>query len=232
MSFSEEIKNEILMTKKNKCCILPLRYGELITESKDISIKELRAVIKKNCCKKSFLKGVFLGSGCITNPDKDYHFEVLVKSKSYLNFVTEIMNGFSLIPKFFKRGTNYVIYMKDSESIGIFLAIIEANKAVLEYENIRIKKSLKNDINRSVNIETANLNKTVEASIKEINAINKLKRQNRFDDLNDKLKSAAFLRLEYPDSSLEDLVKYANFKTSKSGLFHRFKKIIQLAEEK
>lgn len=232
MSFSENIKNELLASKNKKCCIMPLRYGELITESKEINIKDIKSLTTNLCCKKAFLKGVFLGSGCVTNPNKDYHFEVIVKSKAYSDFVIKIMEEFNTNPKSIKRGQNYVIYLKDAESISRFLAIVEANKAVLEYENIRISKSLKNDINRSVNCETANLNKVVLASVRQIEAIKKLKMSNKFDLLNEKLKEAANLRLKNEDSSLDELVKLSNNSVSKSGLYHRFEKIIKLAEEK
>ena len=231
MSFSEKIKDEILMTKNKKCCIMPLRYGELITESKDISIKEIRNMTINNCCKRAFLKGVFLGSGCVTDPNKDYHFEITLKSKIYSNYVKSIFNEFNLNPKEIKRGSNYVLYLKDSDSISTYLAIVGANKAILEYENVRISKSLKNDINRTVNCETANLSKTIEAAIRQVEAINKLKRNNKFDDLKVNLKEAAMLRLKCPESSLEELVELANFKTSKSGLYHRLEKIIKLSEE-
>ena len=231
MSFSEEIKDQILLTKNKNCCLNPLRYGELITESKDISIKDIKSVVKKTCCKKAFLKGLFLGSGCIIDPNKDYHFEIILKSKVYSNYVKNILDEFNLKVKSIKRGSNYVLYLKDSDSISTFLAIIGANKAILEYENIRINKSLKNDINRSVNCETANLSKTIKASIKQVEAIKKLKNTNKFDYLKDSLKEAANLRLKYPDSSLEELVGLSKFKTSKSGLYHRLEKIVKISEE-
>jgi len=232
MSFSEEIKDEILMTKNKKCCILPLRYGELITESKDIKITDIKKILKDTCCKRAFLKGVFLGSGCIVNPNTDYHFEVTTKYKSYADYVMKLMTEFNLNPKQIKRSSNYVVYLKDSEQIATLLAVLEANKAVLEYENIRVSKSIKNNINRSVNCETANLTKTIEAAVKQQEAIKKLKIENKFNELNSKLKEIASLRLEYPEASLDELAEKCSYKISKSGVYHRLNKIIKLAEDK
>lgn len=231
MSFSEQIKNEILTTKNKKCCILPLRYGELITEAKDISVSELKDKMENTCCKRAFLKGVFLGSGCIVNPNTDYHFEVTTKSKVYANYILQILKDFNLFAKQIKRGSNYVIYLKDSEQISTLLAVLEANKAILEYENIRISKSIKNNINRNVNCETANLIKTVEAALKQQEAIQKLKQKDKFDNLDIKLKEIAKLRLKFPEASLEELADKCSYKISKSGVYHRLNKIVKLAEE-
>lgn len=231
MSFSEQIKDELLEAKNKRCCILPLRYGELITESKDITITELKKILKNKCCKKAFLRGVFLGSGCIVNPETDYHFEISTKLKAYASLVCQIMNVFALNPKIIKRNSNYVIYIKDSEQISMLLAVLGANKAVLEYENVRISKAIKNDINRSVNCETANLTKTIEAAVRQHEAIKKLKKTNKFDTLNDKLKEIANLRIKYPDISLDELKDKCSYKISKSGVYHRLNKIVKLAEE-
>lgn len=231
MSFSENIKDEILMTKNKKCCVLPLRYGELITEAKDIKTEDIKKLISKSCCKKAFLKGVFLGSGCVVNPKTDYHFEISLKSKTYANFVINIMEDFGVSPKYIKRNNEHVVYIKGSEQISTILAVIEANKAVMEYENVRIEKSITNDINRTVNCETANLNKIAKASYKHIEAINKLKKDGKFDTLNSKLKEIALLREEFSDLSLEELATKCSYKISKSGVNHRLNKIVKIAEE-
>ena len=232
MSFSEQIKNEILMTKNKKCCILPLRYGELITESKELKVTDIKKIIKDTCCKRAFLKGIFLGSGCIVNPNVDYHFEVTVKSKPYADLVVKLMLEFNVIGKVIKRNSNHVVYIKDSEQISTLLAVLEANKAVLEYENIRINKSIKNNINRTVNCETANLTKTIEAAVRQQEAILKLKEEDRFNALPSKLKEIASLRQQYPEASLDELALKCSYKISKSGVYHRLNKLIKLAEEK
>lgn len=232
MSFSEEIKNEILETKNKKCCVIPLRYGELITESKDITVTELKKLITKSCCKKAFLKGVFLGSGCLVNPESEYHhFEVSLKGKTHANYVAKTMEGYGLYPKITKRNQEYVVYIKDAEQISTMLRVFEANKAVFKFEDVRINKSIKNDINRTVNCETANLNKIAKASYKHIEAINKLKADGRFDTLNAKLREIAELREDDPAASLEELAAKCSYDISKSGVYHRLNKIVKIAEE-
>ena len=231
MSFSEEIKNEILETKNKKCCVIPLRYGELITESKDITVTELKKLITKACCKKAFLKGVFLGSGCLVNPESEYHFEVSLKGKAHASYVVKIMEEYGLLPKIIKRNQEYVVYIKESEQIATILRVFEANKAVFKFEDVRINKSIKNDINRTVNCETANLNKIAKASYKHIEAINKLKADGRFDTLNAKLREIAELREDDPSASLEELAAKCSYEISKSGVYHRLDKIVKIAEE-
>lgn len=231
MSFSEKIKDEILSEKIKKCCEGPLRYGELITESKEISILELNKIIKKSCCRKSFLKGAFLGSGCIVNPNTDYHFEISVKTKSYAKILIDLLEEYALKAKVIKRNSNYVVYIKDSEKIATLIAILGANKAMFEYENIRVEKSIKNDINRTVNCETANLTKVIETAYKQINAIQKIKNAGKYDELNSNLKEVCNLRLKYNEASIEELSKLSSTNISKSGMYHRLKKIEKLAEE-
>ena len=188
-------------------------------------------LIQNNCCKKAFLKGIFLGSGCVVNPNTDYHFEVSTKSKPYADYVISLMSEFGAYSKQIKRNSNHIIYLKGSEQISTLLAVLGANKALLEYENIRINKSITNNINRSVNCETANLTKTIEAAVKQQEAINKLKAQDKFNELKPKLKEIASLRLKYPEASLEELADKCSYKISKSGVYHRLNKIIKLAEE-
>lgn len=231
MSFSESIKNEILENKNKKCCIVPMRLGELITETREISIAKLKEELVKNCCKKAFLKGIFLGSGCIVNPVTDYHFEISVKSKPYADFVVKILQEFDLSPKVIKRGNAYVVYIKEAEQIATLIAILEANKAYMEYENIRIDKSIKNNINRVVNCETANMSKIAIAAVTQIEAITKLKETDAFDNLNDKLKEIANLRVANPEASLDELKDKCSYKISKSGVYHRLNKIVNIAKE-
>lgn len=230
MSFSENIKNEILEAKNKKCCMVAMRFGELITEEKGITVSELKKIVTKPCCKKAFLKGIFLGSGCIVNPNTDYHFEISVKSKVYADFVIKLISEFNLTPKLIKRGASYIIYLKEAEQISTFIAILEANKAFMEYENIRIDKSIKNNINRVVNCETANMTKVAKAAVSQIEAINKLKKTEQYDKLNTKLKEIADLRIQNPEASLDELKDKCSYKISKSGIYHRLNKIINLTK--
>ncbi len=233
MSFSQNIKDEILNVKSNrKCCSKVQRDAELLTENEDINIQELKRYIKKNnCCKKAFLRGIFLGSGCIVDPNTDYHFEITTKSKKNANALLDILNnliGFEA--KLLKRNNNlYVIYIKDSDQISMAISYLGANKALLTYENIRVERSIKNNINRNINCETANMSKTITAAYKQIKAIEKLEKEGKLERLPAQLKDIALLRKKHPDMSLEDLSKLCNDKITKSGVNHRLKKIIDIA---
>lgn len=233
MSFSQEIKNEILDSKtRKKCCLASLRYGELSTESTNLIIpKAVITNIKQQlCCKKAFLKGAFLGNGCIVNPKNDYHFEISFKSKKLANISNDLLLSFDLKNKIIKRDVaTYVIYIKDSEEISTVLRILEANKSLLKYENIRIEKSIRNNINRSVNCETSNIKKTIKNAFVQIEAINKIIENNLYDSLPIELKQICILRQKYSDASLDELAKKSNTNISKSGVNYRLQKILKIA---
>ncbi len=218
MSFSEEIKEEILNKSKMKmCCKKSMRYGELFTETPEITSKEIKDIIcDRLCCKKSFLKGVFLGSGYIVSPESEYHFEV------------SLFSEFDISAKCIKRN-KYVVYVKDSEGISNILRVFGATTSLMKFENIRIEKSIKNDINRGINCETANLNKIVSSAYKQIQAIQKLEESGTYNLLKDKQKELCQLRKKYPDKSLEELASLCSYNISKSGVYHSLNKIVNLA---
>ena len=235
MSFSQDIKSEILNDKNTKkCCREIQRLAELLTEGTDINISDLKKYIKNNsCCKKAFLKGLFLGSGCIVDPNTDYHFEITTKSKKNATIILDIINkqiGFEA--KLLKRSTHlYVIYIKESEQISMILSYLGAGKALFNYENIRVEKSIKNNINRSINCETANLTKTISAAYKQLIAIEKLEKNNMIEKLPNELQEICKLRKENPEMSLGDLTNLCSSKISKSGVNHRLNKIIEISKK-
>lgn len=244
MSFSSDIKEEILKNFskcKNTCCIKAERFGEYLVEAQnkyelESQFKELFDISKlKECCIKSILKGCFLGGGCIVNPNTDYHFELTIKNKACAEYIFNLLSVLEFTPKLLKRkntGT-YVVYIKDSEQISLFLSLVEANTSMLKFEEIRVEKQVKNNINRTINCEAANLAKTIKSSIKQIEAIEKIKKAGKFDNLNEKLKYAASLRLKYKNESLDYISNKTKEKgeyISKSGLKHRFDKILQIAD--
>lgn len=231
MSFSEEIKKEILNNEKVKlCCKTAMHYGELYTETKDMSKKDIKEIIgTRACCKKSFLRGVFLGSGYIVSPKSEYHFEVSLETKSAANFVIELFSDFGISTKCIKRN-KYVVYAKDGENISNILRVFGATASLINFENIRIEKSIKNDINRGINCETANLNKIVSSAYKQIQAIEKLEKSEAYSSLNAKQKELCTLRKNNPDKSLEELAELCSYEVSKSGVYHKLNKIIKMAE--
>ncbi len=230
MSFSEEIKEEILIKEKMKmCCKKAMRYGELFTETSEITAKDIKDIIcDRLCCKKSFLKGVFLGSGYIVSPENEYHFEVSLETKSQSNFVMSLFSDFDVSAKCIKRN-KYVVYVKDSEGISNILRIFGATTSLMKFENIRIEKSIKNDINRGINCETANLNKIVSSAYRQIQAIQKLEENGTYNSLKDKQKELCKLRKKFPDKSLEELASLCSYSISKSGVYHSLNKIVKLA---
>jgi len=245
MSFSSDVKEEILKNfshSKKKCCILAERFGEDLisvcykSELHDEFKEYLNIAKLKECCIRSILQGVFLGAGCIVDPTSDYHFEVILKNKACGEYLLDLLSLLEFTPKLIKRKKNYVIYFKESEQISLFLSLLGASNAMLRFEQIRVEKEVKNSVNRSTNCEMANLSKTVNTAVKQIDAIKKIKREGKFASLTDKLKYTANLRLKYPTESLDFLANITNQdkknKVSKSGLKHRLDKLIEIAERK
>lgn len=176
---------------------------------------------------KALIRGVFLGSGSINNPEISNHLEVELSTEESCKLVKDVLEIFNINAKIISEKT---IYIKDGEEISMFLACIGANKSVLKFEDIRIKHEINNKINRLVNCEGANLNKTMNASIEQIGAIEKLKADKKFEKLNDNLKEIANVRLANPNASLEELGKMLKEPIGKSGVNYRLKKIIELSK--
>ena len=177
------------------------------------------------------IRETFIKSGFITDPNKEYHLEVLFKLKKKAEEFRILLENFNIKSKVIKKGSGYITYIKDGEDIVNFLALIGANNAVLRFEEARVLKDARNNVNRIVNCETANLNKTLDASNNQIKNIKFLKQQNKFNSLPEELKEIALIRLKNPDISYEEIGKMLKKPISKSGVSHRLKKINQIAEE-
>ena len=178
------------------------------------------------------IKGIYLGAGSINNPEKKYHLEIGIAQKEYAKKVMENLQAFSIKSNIIEKNNQYSVYIKDGEEISKFLALLGANKAVLRFEEIRVQREMNNKINRIVNCETANLNKTINASIGQIEAIQKLKKNGNFEKLDEPLKEIAELRLENPNTSLIDLGKMLKKPVGKSGVNYRLKRIMEIANGK
>ncbi len=181
--------------------------------------------------KKAVIRGAFMGGGLINNPNSKYHLEITFNSKENQQIVQDIISDFDIITKSLIRKNGYSLYIKEGEFISDFLAVIGANTAVIRYEEIRVIKDKRNNINRIVNCETANLNKTIEASVLQIQAINLIKSKRKFEDLPENLKEIAELRLKNPDANLVELGEMLNTPISKSGVNHRLNKLLEMAKE-
>ncbi len=183
--------------------------------------------------KRAYLRGIFLSCGSINDPKTSrYHLEFLFSDLDYSQFIMNLLNHFKLNAKFLKRDNKYMIYMKESEKIGDFLRIIGADKATMYYEDIRIYREEKNRTNRLNNCEQANVDKSIETASQQIKEIEYLKQYDMFDLLDEKVQEVANYRLKYPEVSLLELSEIITLETgnkiTKSGLYHRFKKIKEL----
>lgn len=176
---------------------------------------------------KAFMRGLFMGSGSINNPEKKYHLECKIRKKEDILNIVEIMKNNEI---YLKQREN-TIYLKEGEEISKFLAFIGATKSVLKFEEIRVERHMNNKVNRLVNCKTANLNKVLNASVEQVEAIRKLKQSGEFEKLEDTLKEIAELRLANPDMSFVELGQKLSNPIGKSGVNYRLKKIMKIAEE-
>lgn len=187
-------------------------------------------IIKKPCCRKAYLRGAFLAGGSISDPEKTYHLEITSHDPELVNVLKKIMASFGLNGKMIKRKGNLLIYLKEGDNIVDFLNIIGAHNALMELENIRILKEMRNNVNRIVNCETANLEKTVDASVRQAENIRYLINTTGLSVLPQNLREIAELRLKYPDASLKELGEMMSPPLGKSGVNHRLRKIDKIAE--
>ena len=188
-------------------------------------------LIRRNCCKRSYLRGIFLSRGFINRPEGEYHLEIILQELSLVKEIQRLLSKFNLSSRMVERKLNLVLYIKEGEQIVDFLRVVGAHKALLDFENVRILKSMRNSINRQVNCETANLAKIVDASVRQIQLINRLVELKGWEFLPAHLRDLARVRIEYPDKSLKELGDLLDPPLSKSGVACRMRKLEQLAED-
>ena len=177
------------------------------------------------------IREAFIQSGFINDPNKEYHLEILFRTKKKAEELKLLLENFNINAGTTKKGSGYITYMKDGEDIVNFLALIGANNGVLRFEEARVFKDARNNVNRIVNCETANLNKTLEASTNQIECIKYLKQHKKFNTLPENLKEIAELRLKNPDLSYEEIGKLLKKPLSKSGVSHRLSKINSIVKD-
>lgn len=185
----------------------------------------------KNEILRTIVKGAFLATGSVNNPEKKYHLEIIFTERKNAEYILNICKDNGVYLKILETKGKIILYIKEGEEISKFLALIGANKAVMNFEDIRAKREMKNNVNRLVNCETANLNKTINASLNQVNDIKLLQNLKKFDELPEDLKQIAVLRLEYPEATLKELGEYLEPPLGKSGVNHRMKKLHEIAEE-
>ncbi|MFV0249836.1 MAG: DNA-binding protein WhiA [Bacilli bacterium] len=204
----------------------------------DLSIKNIpsKYIYEDEELKKAYLRGLFLSTGSVNDPKTSrYHLEFIVDTDEYAKFIVDLLNSYNLNSKILKRESKYMIYIKEAEKIGDFLRILQAINAVFYYEDIRIYRDHKNMTNRLNNCEQANVDKIIETANKQISDIKKIQSNGLLDLLDEKTKETAIYRIKYPEVSLLELSEIITLETgnqiTKSGLFHRLKKIENLANK-
>lgn len=205
-----------------------LDLPDIENKNMNIHLKNMASIQDKENLEKALVRGCFMGSGSINNPRNKYHMEILFKTEENAKFILEILKKYEIE---FKILENNNIYSKDGEDISRFLALIGASSAVLKFEDIRVYREMKNNVNRLVNCETANINKIATTAAKQINAIEKIKKAGKFDGLPETLKEIAEIRIKNPEMSLVELGKLLKSPIGKSGVNHRLKTIEKISEE-
>ena len=189
-----------------------------------------RVVVQQTCCKRAFLKGAFIACGSISDPEKDYHLEFVLDDAEKAALTAELITSFGIEAKIVNRKKYNVVYLKDGEHIVDVLNIMGAHVSLMELENVRIVKEMRNSINRRVNCEAANIGKTIAAAARQIEDIQYLVDTVGLDTLSDELKTTALLRLEYPEASLAELGEKHDRRVGRSGVNHRLQKLSDMAE--
>ena len=205
-----------------------LDFNEIdIIDSKIVINEKTKKFCNNENLEKAIIRGSFLGSGSINNPEKIYHMEIIYSCEKNVDYILEILSKYDINIK----KLNSTAYMKDGEEISKFLAFIGASSAVLKFEEIRVIRDMRNNVNRLVNCETANLNKTINAALKQIEDIKFIKKMKKLNELPQNVQEVANLRLENPDIPLAELGKMLSTPVGKSGVNYRLKVISNFAEE-
>ena len=195
----------------------------------EMHIDEL--VLQQTCCKRAFIRGAFLVGGSISDPNKGYHFEIVCSDEAQANQIAKNMNVFDVNARIVVRNSKFVVYLKEGAQIVEILRVMEAARSVMELENIRVVKEVRGTINRKVNCETANISKTVNTAVRQIEDINLIEEKLGLDTLSLQLQEVARVRLDYPDLPLGALGQYLDPPIGKSGVNHRLKKLAKIAED-
>ncbi len=196
-----------------------------------VETESLENVTNRNCCKRAFIRGVFLAVGSISDPEKGYHLEFVCEDEEQAGFLRNIIATFDIDTKILERKEHYVVYVKEGASIVDLLNVMEAHVALMELENLRILKEMRNTVNRRVNCETANINKTVNAATKQVEDILYIEEHKGLVSLPDTLYEMARVRLDNPDATLKELGELLVPPVGKSGVNHRLRKISEYADK-
>jgi len=187
-------------------------------------------LVQQTCCKRAFIRGAFMAAGSISDPNKSYHFEIVCRTGEQALQLQELLKSFDADAKIVKRKERFVLYLKEGSQIVDMLNVMEACVSLMNLENVRILKEMRNSVNRKVNCETANINKTVNAAVKQMEDIKRIRDRIGFENLPYPLAEMAQVRLDYPDASLKELGTYLDPPVGKSGVNHRLRKLAAIAD--
>ncbi|MCI7262883.1 MAG: DNA-binding protein WhiA [Clostridiaceae bacterium] len=232
-AFLKKNRTYSVMIRKHEDAVRVLKAAKLVDEHGEIgeNLSGVRNLVIQNpCCRRAFIRGAFLAAGSISDPEKFYHFEIACTSMEKAKQLQEVISTFSIDAKIVVRKKYYVVYIKEGSQIVELLGLMEANVALMNLENIRILKEMRNSVNRQVNCETANINKTVSAAVKQLGDITYIRDTVGLDYLPEALAEIARIRLEMPDATLKELGESLSPPVGKSGVNHRLRKISTIAE--
>ena len=224
----------IVAVREHDDALKVLQAAKLIDTQGEIreNLSLVRNVMVQNaCCRRAFIRGAFLAAGSISDPEKFYHFEIVCPSMAKAEQLKGIIAAFDMEPKIVPRKKHYVVYIKEGDQIVDILNVMEAPVALMELENIRILRGMRGNVNRQVNCETANINKTVSAAVKQMEDIRFIQETIGLDGLPESLQDMARLRLERPEATLKELGQALEPPVGKSGVNHRLRKLGQMADD-
>lgn len=217
------IENEQALAKINSLVFI---------EDMKIKPQIKQELLSKACCRKAFIRGLFLNRGFINRPEGEYHLELVLNDAKLAADIQRILLRFKIPARLGERKNNLLLYIKESEKIVDFLRVVGASSALLEFENVRIIKSMRNNVNRQVNCETANLAKTIDAAVRQIELIKKLVALDGWEGIPDKYIELAQLRIDFPDNALSELGTMLDPPLSKSGVAYRMRKLEEYADKR
>ena len=205
--------------------------AEISVVLKKLNLSDPMALLKKECCMRAYLRGAFLASGFVNDPNKGYHFELVSDDTEYTKLLTYLISHFNICPKHSVRKKKSVIYVKESEAVSDILSVLGAYISMMDLANTRIVREVRNGVNRRNNCDTANITKAVNAASKQIEDIELIQKVVGLDSLPDTLREMAYVRMENPDSSFSELGGLLDPPVGKSGVNHRLRKLSEYAED-
>ncbi len=232
------VRRSVLHKTPNYLIVLPMQPGldAALHDAGVLSAMGLEMgidphLVEKQCCTAAYLRGAFLGSGFISNPRGDFHFEMTLESEDLARGIVALLEERGIGARIMSRRSSWTVYLKSGSAISEFLALVGAHQAALAMENERVIKSVRNDVNRRVNAELANQAKSAQSSVEQIMAIHKVVAEHGLENLPPALQEYISLRVSYPDATLKELGERANPPLSKSAVYHRVRRIEQMAAE-